>query len=127
MTIGRILFAVIAAVPSMMSTASAQDAEAGKKVFTRCMACHDAEKGVNKVGPTLRGVIGRTAGSLHGFGYSQAMTDAGSKGLVWDETSLAEFLANPKGKVPGTKMAFPGLKKPDEIQDVIAYLKSVSE
>jgi cytochrome c len=91
-----------------------------------CMACHDAEKGVNKLGPSLKGVIGRTAGTEAGFNYSPAMKAAGAGGLVWDEQNLSDYLAAPKVKVPGNKMAFPGLKDAQQIKDVIAYLKSVS-
>jgi cytochrome c len=106
--------------------AHAQDVDGGKKVFARCIACHDAEKGVNKVGPTLKGVLGRKAGAESGFRYSPAMKSAGDGGLAWDEQNLARYLGDPKATVPGNKMAFPGLKNPDEIQNVIAYLKSVS-
>lgn len=105
--------------------ASAQDVEAGKKVFARCAACHEVGSPVNKLGPHLQGVIGRRAGSVEGYNYSKAMKDAGTAGLVWDETTLAEYLADPKGKVPGTKMVFPSMKEPEEIENVIAYLKSV--
>lgn len=111
---------------SAAGMAQAQDAEAGKKVFAHCMACHDAEKGVNKVGPTLKGIVGRKAGTAPGFRYSPAMKAAGEGGLVWDDPNLARYLADPKVAVPGNKMAFPGLKDPDEIQNVIAYLKTVS-
>jgi cytochrome c len=119
--------AVIAFVlMSWAGMAHAQDVDAGKKVFARCIACHDAEKGVNKVGPTLKGVLGRKAGTESGFRYSPAMKSAGDGGLAWDEQNLARYLGDPKGTVPGNRMAFPGLKNPDEIQNVIAYLKSVS-
>jgi cytochrome c len=111
---------------SAVGMAQAQDAEAGKKVLARCMACHDAEKGVNKVGPTLKGIVGRKAGTVSGFRYSPAMKAAGEGGLVWDEPNLARYLADPKAAVPGNRMAFPGLKDPDEIRNVIAYLKAVS-
>jgi len=107
-------------------TVQAQDADAGKGVFRKCMACHDAEKGVNKLGPTLKGVVGRTAGTDAGFNYSAAMKAAGAGGLVWDEQNLSAYLADPKAKVAGNRMAFPGLKNPQQIKDVIAYLKSVS-
>ena len=102
------------------------DAAAGKKVFNKCRACHDAEAEKNKVGPHLVGVIGRTAGSLESFAskYSDAMKEAGAAGLVWDETTLAEYLKNPKEKIPGNKMAFPGLKVDADIANVIAYLKA---
>ncbi|WP_442578819.1 c-type cytochrome [Mesorhizobium sp. ASY16-5R] len=102
---------------------SAQDAAAGEKVFAKCKACHVADTDQNKVGPTLKGLIGRTAGTHEGFKYSPAMIAAGQAGLVWDEAHLADYLTNPREKVKGTKMAFPGLKNPDDIANVIAYLK----
>lgn len=102
------------------------DAVAGKKVFNQCRACHDATGDKNKVGPNLATVFGRKAGSLESYGkkFSSAMTAAGNGGLVWDEASLAEYLAGPKAKVPGTNMAFAGLKKDEDIANVIAYLKA---
>ena len=81
------------------------------------------DKDQNKVGPSLQGVIGRTAGTHADFKYSQAMIDAGKGGLVWDDAKLAEYLRNPRAKVKGTKMVFPGLKKDEEIANVIAYMK----
>ncbi|HWK66245.1 MAG TPA: cytochrome c family protein [Rhizobiaceae bacterium] len=118
--------AVFAAIPVVMAWAGqsqAQDAAAGEKVFAKCKACHVADEDKNKVGPSLKGVIGRTAGTHPNFKYSPAMTDAGKGGLVWDEAKLTEYLRDPKAMVKGTKMAFPGLKKDDEIANVIAYLK----
>lgn len=97
------------------------DAEAGAKVFNKCKACHALEEGKNKVGPSLHGVIGRPAGSVDGFKYSAAMAESG---LTWDEATLAKFLAKPKDLVSKTKMTFAGLKKEDEIENVIAYLKA---
>jgi cytochrome c len=105
------------------SQSSAQDAAAGEKVFAKCKACHVADVDQNKVGPSLKGLIGRTAGTHEGFKYSPAMIAAGQAGLVWDEAHLADYLTNPREKVKGTKMAFPGLKNPDDIANVIAYLK----
>jgi cytochrome c len=85
------------------------------------MACHRVgENAKNAVGPVLNGVVGRPAGSVEGFNYSTAMKESG---LTWDEATLASYLKNPKDVVPGNKMAFPGLKKDQEIADVIAYLK----
>lgn len=101
----------------------AQDAAAGEKVFNKCKVCHVADEDKNKVGPSLKGVIGRTAGTHPGFSYSPAMIAAGKGGLVWTEDQLKVYLKDPKSVVKGTKMAFPGLKKDDEIADVIAYLK----
>lgn len=99
------------------------DAALGKKVFNRCMACHDATTDHDKVGPHLLGVVGRTAGTAADFHYSQAMKDAGAGGLVWDEANLALYLRAPKLKVPGNKMAFNGLASDADIANVIAYLK----
>ncbi len=100
---------------------AAGDADAGKKVFNKCKACHALEEGKNKVGPTLFGVIGNKAAAVQGFKYSKALQESG---LTWDEATLAKFLAKPKDVVPGTRMAFAGLKKDDEIADVIAYIKA---
>ena len=95
--------------------ASAADAPAA---FNQCKACHKVEAGKNGVGPSLAGVFGRKAGSEPTFKYSDAMKAAGT----WDEATLAKYLADPKGAVPGNKMAFAGLKKPEDVQNVIAYL-----
>ena len=104
---------------------AAGDAATGEKVFKNCAACHavgpDAK---NKVGPVLNGVIRRTAGTLPGFTYSDAMIAAGQSGVVWTDEELNIYLTNPKELVPGTKMSFPGLKKDDERADVIAYLET---
>ncbi|TIT42467.1 MAG: cytochrome c family protein [Mesorhizobium sp.] len=100
------------------------DAALGKKVFNRCMACHDATTDHDKVGPHLLGVVGRTAGTAQNFNYSQAMKDAGAAGLVWDEANLSFYLRAPKLKVPGNKMAFSGLTNDADIANVIAYLKA---
>lgn len=100
---------------------AAGDADAGAKVYNKCKACHALEEGKNKVGPTLHGIIGAKAGGVSGFKYSKAMADSG---LTWDEATLAKFLAKPKEVVPGTRMAFAGLKKDDEIANVIAYIKA---
>lgn len=97
------------------------DAAAGEKVFNKCKACHSLEEGKNKVGPSLHGVIGRKAASLDGFKYSKAMQESG---LTWDEATLHKYLENPRAMVPGTRMAFAGLKKEADINNVIAYIKA---
>lgn len=108
-------------------TATAQDAALGEKVFARCKACHAVGEGAkNRVGPHLNDLFGRAAGSVGDFKYSEAMTKAGAGGLVWDEATLAEFLAKPKDFVKGTKMAFAGLKKQEEVVNLAAYLKTFS-
>ena len=96
------------------------DADAGAKVFSKCKACHVIDKPTNRVGPYLMGVVGRQAGHVEGFKYSDAMKDSG---LTWDEATLDKYLADPKGFVPKNKMAFAGLKDEQDRQDVIAYLK----
>ena len=102
------------------------DVVAGEKVFKKCAACHVVDSDDKKVGPSLMNVFGRPAGTQENFTYSNKMIDAGAEGLVWDEDSIAEYLANPKGFIKGNKMSFVGLKKPDEIENVIAYLKQFS-
>jgi cytochrome c len=101
---------------------AAGDAAAGETVFKVCTACHAVGPGaVNKVGPVLNGVVGRAAGSAQGYRYSLAMKNSG---ITWDEATLAKYLASPREVVPGNKMSFAGLKKPDDIANVIAYLAS---
>lgn len=102
------------------------DAVAGKKVFNKCTACHDVTTGKDRVGPTLVGVMGRTAGTLESFlsKYSAPMKEAGANGMVWDDENLAAYLRDPKAVIPKGKMVFPGLKSDQEIADVIAYLKA---
>ena len=102
----------------------AGDPAAGKKVFNKCKACHFVDKEKNKVGPYLKGVVGRKAAAVEGFKYSEAMKAKAAEGLVWTEENLKAYLAAPKKFVPGNKMAFAGLKKEKDIADVIAYLKS---
>ena len=100
------------------------DAAAGEKVFIKCKACHENEQGVNKIGPTLKGVVGRKGASVEGYAYSDGAKAKAAEGLVWDEATLAAYLPDPRAYVPGTKMAFAGLKSPQEVADVIAYLKT---
>ncbi|RRI02336.1 cytochrome c family protein [Mesorhizobium tamadayense] len=121
------LFIALSATIFITSPSQAQDAAAGEKVFTKCKVCHIADKDQNKVGPSLNGVIGRTAGTHPGFSYSQAMVAAGKSGTKWDEPTLTTYLHDPKAMVKGTKMAFPGLKSDQDIANVIAYLKQFSK
>lgn len=110
----------------LATAAQAQDdlVAEGEGLFRRCAACHAIGEGaVNRVGPQLNRVYGRVAGSLEDFEYSDAMTAAGEAGMVWDEAQLTGFLANPREHVPGTKMAFAGLRKEEDIAAVIAYLR----
>ena len=97
------------------------DAAKGEKVFGQCKTCHVAEKGVNRVGPSLWGVVGRSAGSIEGFKYSPANKNSG---LTWSEAQLFTYLEAPQKVIKGTYMAFAGLKNPQDRADVIAYLKT---
>jgi cytochrome c2 len=108
-----------ATVPAMAQG----DAVAGEAVFKRCASCHavgpDAR---NKVGPELNGLIGRVAGTVPDYRYSDAMVEAGTGGLTWTAEELHAFLTAPKEKVPGTKMSFAGLKSQEDLDNVVAYL-----
>ena len=117
------VFLTVLAAPSL---AQAQDAAAGKKVFKRCVACHTVEKdGRNKVGPNLWGIFGSTAGERNvGYKYSPALLESE---IVWDDANMSAYLENPRKAIPKTRMAFPGLKKAKQREDVIAYLKSVTQ
>lgn len=110
------------ALLALPTLALAQDAEAGKKVFQKCAPCHSVGPGAtNKVGPNLSGLVGRKAGTEEGFSYSDAMKNSG---LTWDEATFKEYITDPKKKVPGNKMLFPGVKDELERDDVFAYLAS---
>ncbi len=98
----------------------AAEGNAGQMVFSsNCSVCHSAKEGVNKIGPSLYGVVGRHAGNLKGYNYSSAMKNYDK---IWDQTTLAVFLQNPRGTVPGTRMSFPGLHSSDNVQKLIVYL-----
>jgi len=122
--------ATMVIVVTLAGPVAAQEgnAEEGAEVFKRCHACHDLGPGAkNKVGPVLNGVVGRKAGSVEGYPYSNANKAAGAKGLVWTEDVLLKYLENPLVFMKGTKMAFAGLKDPRDRKDVIAYLKTFSK
>ena len=110
-----------AALIASVGAAAAQDAAAGEKVFAKCKICHQIGEGAkNMVGPALNGVVGRKAGTYPDYHYSDANKNSG---ITWDEATLKEYLRDPKAKVFGTKMVFPGLKSDEDIANVIAYLK----
>ena len=109
-----------------LGSAAAQEgnAEEGAEVFKKCRACHDVGPDAkNKVGPLLNGILGRKAGTIDGFAYSDANKAAGAKGLVWTDDVMLKYLENPLSYMPGTKMAFAGLKDAQDRKDLIAYLK----
>ncbi len=103
-------------------SAMAGDAEAGAKVFKKCKACHSPEAGVNKVGPSLFGIVGREVASVPDFSYSGPMKELGG---TWTPERLAEFLTKPKNMVPGTRMSFSGLRKEADRENIIAYLATL--
>jgi cytochrome c len=118
---------LVAAVTLAAATgANAQDitgdAAAGQKVFNKCKACHVVDEEKNRVGPHLVHIIGREIAAVDGFKYSKAMAEFGADGNVWDVPTLSEYLAAPRKLIKGTKMAFAGLKKEEDIANVIAYI-----
>ena len=98
------------------------DPAKGERVFKKCSSCHAIEEGKRKLGPSLFGVVGRDAGSVEGFKYSKPMAAAD---FAWDEETLTGFLENPKKYLKGTKMAFPGIKKEEEMANLLAYLNTL--
>ena len=93
----------------------------GAELFPiRCIECHSiTDAAEKKIGPSLKGLIGRTSGTLDGYDYSEAMKAAA---IVWSEETLKVYLVAPRKVVPGTKMNFNGLKRPGEVEDIVAYL-----
>ncbi len=102
---------------------SALAQEDGARVFNQCKACHTLDAGVNRVGPSLAGLDGRTAGTVEGFRYSDAMKDSG---IVWNEETLEGFLANPREYLPGNRMSFPGVRDEEKLEALIDYLLEAS-
>ncbi|MGI9418707.1 MAG: c-type cytochrome [Geminicoccaceae bacterium] len=118
------IVAAAVAVTMISGAAFAEgDAAAGEKVYKKCKTCHVIDEEKNKVGPHLVGIVGRTAGAADGFKYSKAMMESG---ITWDEATIAAYLADPKGYIKGNKMAFVGLKKEEDIANVIAYMKAAA-
>jgi cytochrome c len=105
--------------------AVAQNAEAGEGVFKVCKACHQVGEGAkNAVGPMLNGIVGRKAGTIEGFNYSEANKAAAAAGLIWTEEELFKYLEKPLTYMPKTKMAYAGMKDEQDRKDLIAYLKA---
>lgn len=118
--------AVVMSVVSPQAFAQSGDPAKGQRVFNQqCRACHTVEKGGASVaGPNLHGVFGRKAGTAEGYAFSEAMIKSG---IVWDDQTMAEYNRDPKGKVPGTKMVFNGIKQPAQLADLVAYLKQATQ
>lgn len=118
---GAMLAAGLLLLPA---TASAQDAAAGQRVFNQCRACHTLNAGGrNGVGPNLHGLFGRRAASIEGYRYSAAMRERGEGGLTWNEETLRAYIADPKAVVPSGSMTYVGLRNPQQLNDLIAYLR----
>jgi len=109
------------AVAAMAQAANAQDVAAGEQSFKKCFACHAVGEGAkNKVGPALNGLDGRKSGTTEGYSYSDANKKSG---LTWNEASFKDYIKDPRAKIPGTKMIFPGIKNETEAGNLWAYLK----
>jgi cytochrome c len=107
--------------PVFADLLASADAAAGEKVFGKCKACHKID-GTNSTGPHLDGVVNRAVASVDGFSFSDGMKAHGGN---WDPEALQTFLTNPKGVVPGTKMGFAGLPKPEDRANLVKYLESL--
>jgi cytochrome c len=115
------LCVLTASVSQSVSEAWAQSAEAGERVYAQCRACHQVgETAKNLVGPQLNGMFGRKSGTVEGYNYTDANKNSN---ITWDVKTFSEYIVDPRGKIPGTKMAFAGLKNPQQVEDLIAYLK----
>jgi cytochrome c len=109
------------AVAAMAQAAQAQDVAAGEQSFKKCFPCHSIGEGAkNKVGPELNGLDGRHSGTAPDYSYSDANKNSG---IVWSEATFKDYIKDPRAKIPGTKMIFPGIKNEKEVGDLWAYLK----
>jgi cytochrome c len=115
------LAALIALTSSAsISGALAQDADAGKTSFNKCLACHAIGEGAkNKVGPVMNGLDGRKSGTIEGYVYSDANKNSG---ITWSKDQFLDYIKDPKGKIPGTKMVFAGIKNENEANNLWAYI-----
>jgi cytochrome c len=118
-----VLIAALALASAAPLAARAQDAAAGETVFKRaCAVCHSPQAGRNMIGPSLHGIYGRPSSQVTGFRYSEANKKAN---LTFDAETLERYLADPRAVVPGTTMAYAGLKDPDQRRNLIAYLQTL--
>jgi cytochrome c len=112
---------VVIASSAATSAALAQDVAAGKTSFNKCMACHAIGAGArNKVGPELNGLDGRKSGTAPDYSYSDANKNSG---ITWNEAQFKDYIKDPKAKIPGTKMAFAGIKNEKEINDLWVFIE----
>ena len=120
----RTLIYSIGLVVMTTSAQAAGDAKRGEQIFNQCRPCHSLEAGKNGIGPSLHGLLGRKAGTVPGYNYSPAMQRSG---VVWNEDTLAKFLADPNGFIPGTKMVIAGIGDEAQRDELIAYLKEATQ
>ena len=120
MKVGIGLTALALATLTCVAAASAQDVAAGEQSFKKCMPCHSIGEGAkNKVGPELNGLDGRHSGSAPGYSYSEANKKSG---IVWAKDTFEKYINDPRAMIPGTKMIFPGIKNPKEVENLWAYV-----
>lgn len=116
---------LVAAAPAIAQAQTAGDAEAGRRVFNQCRACHTIESGGrNGVGPNLFGIVGRRAASIESFRYSANMQELGAAGHTWTADNLRAYITNPKAVVPRGTMSFPGLRNETQLNDLLAFLQT---
>ena len=114
-------FLIVVFFTAASCAANAQDVASGEKSFNKCRACHQVgETAKNGVGPVLNGLFGRKSGTVEGYNYSDANKNSG---IAWDEAVFADYIKDPKAKIPGTKMSFAGIKNEQEVRDLTAVLK----
>lgn len=116
---------IIAALGAFMSLPALAEGDPvkGQRVFKKCQACHTIEAGQHKIGPSLYNIVGAKAGAAETYKYSNAILEAD---IVWDDETLKAFLKAPRAVLPGSKMIFAGLRKDDDIENVIAYIVAQS-
>lgn len=120
----KLTMALLALIALPMAAHAEGDAAKGEKVFAKCKACHVVDAETNRVGPHLKGVIGRNVASVADYKYSESMLEFAKANPVWTDVLFIKYIENPKASVPKTKMVFPGLKKEEERADLLAYLKT---
>lgn len=122
MTMGHRVAAMIVgvALAALASSADAADPDAGQQLYAQCQSCHGLAPEEHRVGPSLHGIFGREAGTAPGFTrYSQALVESG---IVWDEETMRDYIADPLGYVPGSRKTYPGVRDAEQREDLVAYL-----